>query len=109
MASSFSRQRKPYLNKERALLDWPFVLQYDVKAKYLLISRKFSDMKFFQPSVRLTNQKPRAFISVRLTNQIALFPFVCSFCFVHAFSFQGNTKIALVARYQTRFQGLHGK
>ena len=26
MASSFSRQRKPYLNMERALLDWPFVL-----------------------------------------------------------------------------------
>ena len=109
MASSFSRQRKPYLNKERALLDWPFVLQYDVKAKYLLISRKFSGIKFFQPSVRLTNQKPRAFISVGLTNQIALFPFVCSFCFVRAFSFQGNTKIALVARYQIRFHGLHGK
>ena len=52
MPSSFSRQRKPYLNMERALLDWLFVLQYDVKAKYLLISRKFSGMKFFQPSVR---------------------------------------------------------
>ena len=36
-------------------------------------------MKFFQPSVRLTNQKPRAFVSVRQTNQITLFPFVCSF------------------------------
>ena len=52
MASSFSRQRKPYLNMERALLDWSFVLQYDVKARYRLISRKFSGMKFFQPSVR---------------------------------------------------------
>ena len=41
------------------------VLQYDVKAKYRLISRKFSGMKFFHPSVRLTNQKPRAFVSVR--------------------------------------------
>ena len=37
-------------------------------------------MKFLYPSVRLTNQKPRAFVSVRQTNQIDLFPFVCSFC-----------------------------
>ena len=34
-----------------------------------------SGVKFFQPSVRVTNQKPRAFVSVRQTNQIALFPF----------------------------------
>ena len=45
---------------EMALFDWPIVLQYDVKAKYRLISRKFSDMKFFHPSVRLTKQKPRS-------------------------------------------------
>ena len=50
---------------EKALFDWPIVLQYDVKAKYRLISRKFSVMKFFQSSVRLTNQKQRAFVSVR--------------------------------------------
>ena len=47
-----------------------------------------SGMKFFQASVR-------AFVSVRQTNQIALSPFVCCFCFVDAFSFQGPTKIAL--------------
>ena len=52
-------------NMEKALFDWPIVLQYDVKAKYRLISRKFLGMKFFHPSVRLTNQKPRAFVSVR--------------------------------------------
>ena len=52
-------------NMEKALLDWPIVLQYDVKAKYRLISRKFSGMKFFHLNVRLTNQKPRAFVSVR--------------------------------------------
>ena len=52
-------------NVEKALFDWPIVLQYDVKAKYRLISRKFSGMKFFQPNVRLTNQKPRAFVCVR--------------------------------------------
>ena len=63
MASSFSRQRKP--NMENALFDLPIVLQYYVKAKYRLISRKFSGMKFFHPSVRLTNKEPRAFVSVR--------------------------------------------
>ena len=52
-------------NMEKALFDWPIVLQYDVKAKYRLISRKFSGIKFFAPSVRLTNQKPHAFVSVR--------------------------------------------
>ena len=52
-------------NMEMALLEWPIVLQYDVTAKHRLISRKVSGRKLFQPSVRLTNQKPRAFISVR--------------------------------------------
>ena len=52
-------------NMEDALFDWPIVLQYDVKAKYQLISRKFSGMKVFHPSVRLTNQKPHTFVSVR--------------------------------------------
>ena len=45
-------------NMEKALFDWPIVLLYDFKAKYRLISRKFS-------GVRSTNQKPRAFVSVR--------------------------------------------
>ena len=52
-------------NMEKALFDWPIALQYDVKAKYQLISRKFSGIKFFPPGVRLTNQTPRAFVSVR--------------------------------------------
>ena len=52
-----------------------------------------SGMKFFQPSVCLTNQNPRAFVSVRQTNQIALFSLVCCFCFVRAFSLQSHTKI----------------
>ena len=43
-------------NVEKALFNqWPIVLQYDVKAKYRLISRNFSGMKFFHPRVRLTN------------------------------------------------------
>ena len=51
-------------NMEKALFDWPIVLQYDVKAKYRLISRKYSSMKFFHPNIRVTNQKPPAFVSV---------------------------------------------
>ena len=81
----FSAKENP--NMEKALFDWPIVLQYDVKAKYRLISRKFSSMKFFHPSVLLTNQKPRAFVTVRQTSQIALLPFVSCFCFVREFSF----------------------
>ena len=61
----FSAKENP--DMEKALFDWPIVVQYDVKAKY----------KFFHQSVRLTNQEPRAFVSVRQTNQIDLFPFVC--------------------------------
>ena len=60
---SFPAKENP--NTEKALFDWPIVLQYDVKAKYGLVSRKFSGMKFFHPSVRLTNQKPPAFVCVR--------------------------------------------
>ena len=59
----FPAKEKP--NMENTLFDWPIVLQYDVKAKYRLISRKFSGMKVFHASVRLTNQNPRAFVSVR--------------------------------------------
>ena len=55
-----------------------------------------SGMKFFQPSIRLTNQKPRAFVSVHQTNKIILLPFICRFCFVCMFSFQGHTKSALL-------------
>ena len=33
-------------NMEKALFDWPIMLQYDAKAKYPLISRKFSGMEF---------------------------------------------------------------
>ena len=49
-------------NMEKALFDWPIVLQYDVKAKDPLISRKFSGMTFFHLSVRLTNEKPDALV-----------------------------------------------
>ena len=44
-------------NMEKALFDWPIVLQYDVKAKDRLISRKFSGMKFFSPQHSLSQPK----------------------------------------------------
>ena len=78
----FPTKENPYMGQ--TLFNWPNMLQYDIKAKHWLISRKF-----FHASVRLTNQKPRKI------NQIALFQFVCCFCFVRAFPFQGLTKIAL--------------
>ena len=37
-------------NVEKALFDWPIVLQYDVKTKYRLLSRKLSGMTFFTKS-----------------------------------------------------------
>ena len=40
----FAAKETPYM--EKASCDWPIVLPYDVKAKYQLISRKFSGMKF---------------------------------------------------------------
>ena len=52
-------------NMEKALFDWPIVLQYDVKAKYRLISRKFSGMKFFSPERSLNQPKATRLVSVR--------------------------------------------
>ena len=49
------RTKQGLPNMEMALLDWPIVLQYDVT---FLESSPASGLKFFQPSVRLTNQKP---------------------------------------------------
>ena len=63
MDSSFLAKENPTV--EKVLFDWPIVLQYDVKAKYRLISGRFLGMKVFHPSVCLTNQKSRAFVSVR--------------------------------------------
>ena len=55
-------------NKEKALFDWPIVLQYDVKAKYRLISRKFSELTFFSPECSL-NQPKATRVCIRSINQ----------------------------------------
>ena len=82
---------------EKALFDWPIVLQYDVKAKYRLISRKLSGIKFISPEC-LLNQPKATRICIHSINQSdtsisvhLLFLFVC------AFSFQGHTKITFNA------------
>ena len=85
---------------EKTLLNWPIVLQYDVKAKYRLIFGKFSGMKFFHPRVRLINQNPRE-VCIHYEPIKCLFfrSFVVSVSF-DEFSFQGHTKIALFAYVQ---------
>ena len=49
---------------EKALFDWPIVLQHDVKRSIGWFLESSRSMEFFHPSIRLTNQKPRAFVSV---------------------------------------------
>ena len=73
------------LNMEKELFDWLIELQYDVNAKYRLISRKFSGMKFFHLSV---NQPNATRVCVRSINQSNRSFSVCCFCFVRAFQFK---------------------
>ena len=56
-------------NMEMALFDWPIVLQYDVKVKYRLISRKFSGMKFFFSAERSLNLPKATRVCIRPINQ----------------------------------------
>ena len=83
-------------NMEKVLFDWPIVLQYDVKAEYWLISRRFSGMKFFHPSVNSLNQPKATRVckrSINQSNRSISVRFL--FRFVRAFSFQGHRKIVL--------------
>ena len=70
-------------NMEKALFDWPIVLQHDVKAKYRLISRKFLGLKFFSPK-RSLNQPKTTRVCIRSINQSNRFisvPFFVSVLF----------------------------
>ena len=62
MASSFFRQRNP--NMEKALFDWPIVLQYDVKE----ISRKFFGHEVCLPARSLSQPKPGC-VCIRFIHQ----------------------------------------
>ena len=55
---------KENANVEKALFDWPIVLPYDVKAKYRLISRKFSATHV---CIHLINQSNRSIQSFKLS------------------------------------------
>jgi len=78
---------KEKCNMKKALFDWPIVLQYEVKAKYRLISRKFLEHELFsaehslnQPKTTLvcicsTNQSNRS-ISIRLLFLFCLHAFI---------------------------------
>ena len=46
---TFRFPAKENFNMGKALFDWPIVLQYDVKAKDRLISRKFFEHEVFSP------------------------------------------------------------
>ena len=50
---------------EKALFDWPIMLQYDVQVKYCWFLESSLGMKFFHPRIHLTNQKPHAFVSIQ--------------------------------------------
>ena len=66
-------------NMKKALFDWPIVLQYDVKAKYQLISRKFSGRKFFSPE-RSLNQPKATRVCIRSITQSNRSISVGAFC-----------------------------
>ena len=84
LASLFSRQENP--NMEKALLDWPILLQYDVKVKYEVFSpkRSLNQPKASSVCILSMNQSNRS-ISVRLL-----------FLFVRVFPFQGHKKTTLL-------------
>ena len=83
-------------NMQTTLFDWSIVLQYDVKAKYQLISGKFSGMKVLISPERFLNQPKAIPVCIRSINQSnRSISFRLLFCFVLVCSFQGHTKIAL--------------
>ena len=59
MDSSFSTKENP--NMEKALFDWPIVLQYDVKT----ISRKFFGHEVYSAERSLNQPKPGGVVSIQ--------------------------------------------
>ena len=74
---------KENLNMEKALFDWPIILQYDVKAKYRLISRKFFGHEVFSPERSLDQSKAmRVCIrSINQSNRSVFVRLLFMFCF----------------------------
>ena len=86
MDSSFPAKENPNMGK--VLFDWPIVLQYNAKAKYRKISRKFFGHEVLS-SERSLNQPKATRVFFCSTNQSS------RSSILFAFSFQGRTKIAL--------------
>ena len=88
-------------NMEKALFDWPIELQYDVKAKYRLISGKFSGMTFYSPE-RSLNQPKATRVCIRLINQSNR-----SICVSLLFLF--CSRVLISRSYENRCNGLKWK
>ena len=101
MASSFSRQRNP--NMEKALFDWPIVLQYDVKE----ISRKFFGHEVCLPARSLSQPKPRC-VCIRFIYQsnrsisVRLLFLFCSRVFISR-SYENRSNSETVGHEDLRF------
>ena len=67
-------------NMQTTLFDWPIVLQYDVKAKYQLISGKFLGMKVLISPERFLKAIPVCIRSINQSNCSISFRLL--FCFV---------------------------
>ena len=106
MASSFSRQRNP--NMEKALFDWPIVLQYDVKE----ISRKFFGHEVCLPARSLSQPKPRC-VCIRFIHQsnrsisVCLLFLFCSRVFIsRSYETRSNRRIfSVVLQDMFKFDG----
>ena len=74
---------KENVNMEKALFDWPIVLQYDVKAKYRLIARKSFGHEVFSPERSLNQPKTTrvCICSINQSNRPIPVRLLCLFCF----------------------------
>ena len=73
---------KENVNMEKALFDWPIVLQYDVKAKYRLIARKSFGHEVFSPERSLNQPKTTrvCICSINQSNRPIPVRLLCLFC-----------------------------
>ena len=67
-------------NMGKTLFEWQIVLLLDVKSKYRLISRKFSGVKFFHPSLNQPNPTPFRICSINQSNRSIFFRLLFLFC-----------------------------
>ena len=96
-------------NMEKALFDWPIVLQYDVKTNYRLFTRKFSGTKFFKSPGRSLNQPKATRVCIRPINQsnrtifVRLLFLFCSRAFISR-SYENRSKVAPCERKRPNFR-----